>query len=172
MIVHADLSSAFFLHLLISTDFKSFSIQSNHLNFGLLIFFFHPLSREILSSRCCHQTFLPDDRLILGFLLFVLLPYLAFYTLPSIHRQFGFSSHFYLLLGHIYYLVFFARVLKGTIWCALSLLTFHNQCLLTQGHVCRQVEGVEVIGLNLSPDYVDKKNRKPRFSAQVAECNH
>jgi len=35
LIAHADLSCAFFLHLWAPFDFRSFSIQSNHLNFGL-----------------------------------------------------------------------------------------------------------------------------------------
>jgi hypothetical protein len=38
MITHTDLSSAFFLHLFTPIDFRSFSVQSNHLNFGLPAF--------------------------------------------------------------------------------------------------------------------------------------
>jgi hypothetical protein len=36
MIAHTDLSSAIFLHLVTPIGFRSFSIHSNHLNFGLL----------------------------------------------------------------------------------------------------------------------------------------
>jgi hypothetical protein len=38
MTAHTDLPSAFILHLLTSIDFRSFSIQANHLNFGLPAF--------------------------------------------------------------------------------------------------------------------------------------
>jgi hypothetical protein len=38
MTAHTDLSSALFLHLLTSVDFRSFSVESNHLNFGLPAF--------------------------------------------------------------------------------------------------------------------------------------
>ena len=59
MTAHIDLSSAFFLRLLTPIDFRSFSILSNHLNFGLPAIllpsgfprnaFFMVLSSDILS---------------------------------------------------------------------------------------------------------------------------
>jgi hypothetical protein len=46
---HKDLSSAFLLHLLTPIDFRSFSVQSNHPNFGLPAF--------LLASRFRHKYF-------------------------------------------------------------------------------------------------------------------
>ena len=49
IISHINLSSAFFLHQLILIDFRSFSIQPNHLN-GIIPFFpFHLLSLGIFT---------------------------------------------------------------------------------------------------------------------------
>jgi hypothetical protein len=63
-IAQADLSSAFFLHLLTPIDFRSFSTLSNHLNFGLPAFllpsgfpintFFTVLSSDILTTWPAH----------------------------------------------------------------------------------------------------------------------
>jgi hypothetical protein len=77
MMAHMDLSSAFFLYLLTSIDFRSFSVQPNHLNFGSAAVFFHPVSPEILSLRSRHQAFLPDDQSILVFILILLLQHLV-----------------------------------------------------------------------------------------------
>jgi hypothetical protein len=38
MIAHMDLSSAFFLHILTPTNFRSHSVQSSYLHFGLPTF--------------------------------------------------------------------------------------------------------------------------------------
>jgi hypothetical protein len=68
MVVHTDLSSAFFLHLLTPIGFTSFSVWSNHLNFGLPAFLlpsgflrntlFMVLSSEILTRWPAHSGFL------------------------------------------------------------------------------------------------------------------
>jgi hypothetical protein len=41
MIAQTDLSSTFFLHLLTPIDFRSFSIEFNHLNFGFVEVWVH-----------------------------------------------------------------------------------------------------------------------------------
>jgi hypothetical protein len=74
-IAHTDLSSAFFLHLLAPIYFRSCSIQSNHLNFGLPAFLL-PSGFPRITSFTVHQTFLLDDQPILVFLLLLLLQYL------------------------------------------------------------------------------------------------
>ena len=69
MTAHTDLSSAFFLPLLTPIDFRPFSVQSNHLNFGLPAFLLPSGSPEILSWRSYHQGFLPRVQPILVYLL-------------------------------------------------------------------------------------------------------
>jgi hypothetical protein len=62
MIAHTDLSFAFFLHLLTPIYFRSFPIQSNHLNVGVPAL--PPPSGFPTNSflRSSHQTFLPGDQ--------------------------------------------------------------------------------------------------------------
>ena len=79
-VAYTYLSYAFFHNLLTPINFKSFSTQSNHLNFGLPGILLHPVSSEIPSFSSCHQTFLPDDQPILLFVLLLLLQYLVFLT--------------------------------------------------------------------------------------------
>jgi hypothetical protein len=60
MKAHADLCSAFFHYLLTLIDFKLFSVQSSHRNFGRHAFL---LPSEFLRDtlfRFYHQTFLLD----------------------------------------------------------------------------------------------------------------
>jgi len=66
-----QMPGTFFLHLLTPADIRSFSIQANHLNFGLAAFFFLLFPPE-LSYR---KTFLLDGQFILIFLLILLLQY-------------------------------------------------------------------------------------------------
>ena len=59
MRAHADLYSAFFLYLLISIEFRSSSIQSSHLKFGLL-----PSGVEPSLCRIIKETLLGTPRKI------------------------------------------------------------------------------------------------------------
>jgi len=68
MTAHTDLSSAFFLRPLTTIDFRSFSTQSNHLNFGPPVFhlpsgfprttFFTAIASDILTSWPAHCSLL------------------------------------------------------------------------------------------------------------------
>jgi hypothetical protein len=68
MTAHTDLSSAFFLHAVTPTDFRSFSMQSNHLNFGPPVFHlpsgfprttsFTAVASDILTSWPAHSSLL------------------------------------------------------------------------------------------------------------------
>jgi len=75
MIAHADLCSAFFHYLLTLIDFRSFSVQSSHLNSGLPAFLLLSEFPRDTFFRSYHQTFLLDGQPILVFLLLFLLQY-------------------------------------------------------------------------------------------------